>query len=347
MSIFVEPSLSEVQNQINWPKIGCSFAFLHKAGENRLHWDDLRIFLAVAREGSISGAAKRLDVQHSTVSRRLRSLEERLATRLIERKTSGYELTEAGEELKLSACKIEVEILEFEGALGGQESGAAGELRVTAINNMASSILMPMFARFSAVYPEIELHVQVSNRFVRLAERDADIAIRLTNTPADTLIGTRLVTVASAVYGACDYCAGVHAGTVEKKWLGIECCGFHIGWTKEACPEHDHNFFVDDTLLTLAALREGAGLAYLPCFMGDSDPKLVRFCPPKKQHDLGLWLLYHRDLRRTKRVRLFREHMLGEVSKATPLFEGRVPVQEPLTNKENDQADIGRAAENL
>lgn len=300
-----------------------------------MHWDDLRIFLAVAREGSISGAAKRLEVQHSTVSRRLRSLEERLATRLIERKASGYGLTEAGEELKLSASKIEVEILEFEGALGGQDSGASGELRVTAINNMASSVLMPMFTRFSENFPNIELHVQVSNKFARLAERDADIAIRLTNSPTDTLIGTRLVTVASAVYGSREYCAAVDAGTVKIKWLGIECCGFHISWTKEACPEHDHNFFVDDTLLTLAALGEGAGLAYLPCFMGDSDPSLVRFRAPEQRHDLGLWLLYHRDLRRTKRVKLFREHMLNEVQGAGPLFEGRLPVQTSLEHKKN------------
>ncbi len=294
-----------------------------------MQWDDLRIFLAVAREGSISGAAKRLGVQHSTVSRRLRLLEESLATRLIERKTSGLELTQAGEGLKLSAGKIEAEILEFEGALGGQDSSAAGELRVSAINNMASSILMPIFARFSAAYPEIELHVQVSNKFVRLTERDADIAIRLTNTPADTLIGSRLVTVSSAVYGARDYCAAVKAGTASRKWLGIECCGFHTGWTRDACPEHDHNLFVDDTLLTQAALREGAGLAYLPCFMGDRDPDLVRFSSPEKRHDLGLWLLYHRDLRGTKRVSLFREHMLREVHKLAPLFEGRVPMQDP------------------
>jgi len=294
-----------------------------------MQWDDLKIFLAVAREGSISGAAKRLAVQHSTVSRRLRSLEEQLDTPLIERKTSGYELTEAGEELKLSARKIEVEILEFEGALGGKDSSASGELRVTAINNMASTILMPIFARFSATHPDIKLHIQVSNKFVRLAERDADIAIRLTNTPLDTLIGTRLVTVASAVYGARDYCADVQAGLAEKKWLGIECCDYHISWTKDACPDHDHTFFVDDTLLTLAALEQGAGLAYLPCFMGDSMPSLARFCPPEQQHDLGLWLLYHRDLRRTKRVKLFRDHMLGEVAKAAPMFEGRTPMLAP------------------
>ena len=290
-----------------------------------MQWDDVRIFLAVARDGSISGAAKRLGVQHSTVSRRIRLLEEKLATRLIDRKKSGYELTEAGEELKLSASKIEIELLEFEGALGGQNTDAAGELRVTAINNMASSVLMPMFARFSNSFPNIELHIQVSNKFVQLAERDADIAIRLTNSPLETLIGTRLTTIASAVYGSMDYCRQVQAGHRQEKWLGVECCGFHMTWTKQACPDMDHRFYVDDTLLTLAALREGAGLAYLPCFMGDSDPLLVRFRQPEEQHNLGLWLLYHRDLRRTKRVTLFREHMQQEVDANLELFEGHLP----------------------
>jgi len=290
-----------------------------------MHWDDLRIFLAIARAGSISGAAKRLAIQHSTVSRRLRTMEERLGTSLIERKGSGYELTEAGEELQLSARKIEVEILEFEGARGGHDTGATGELRVTAINNMASTVLMPIFARFSEAFPNIELHVQVSNKFVKLAERDADIAIRLTNAPLDTLIGTRLTTVASAVYGARDYCARMTAGEVDEKWLGIECCDFHVSWTRDARPDNRHNFYVDDTLLTLAALKAGAGLAYLPCFMGDGEPSLARYRPPEPRHDLGLWLVYHRDLRRTQRVRLFSDHMQREIGNVRPLFEGQLP----------------------
>ncbi|MFQ5438792.1 MAG: LysR family transcriptional regulator [Paracoccaceae bacterium] len=289
-----------------------------------MHWDDLRIFLAIAREGSVSGAARRLGVQHSTVSRRLRSLEQKLATRLIERKRSGYELTEAGDELFLSARKIEIEILEFEGAQGGQEAGATGELRVSAINNMASSILMPVFARFSQAQPRIELHIQVTNKFVRLAERDADVAIRLTNTPLDTLIGTRLATVSSAVYGARDYVAKLRAGDVEEKWLGVTCCGFHMSWTKEACLTREHNLFVDDTMLTVAAVKAGAGLAFLPCFMGDREPSLVRFRAPEARHQLGLWLLYHRDLQRTHRVRLFRRHMLREIAEFAPLFEGNI-----------------------
>jgi len=289
-----------------------------------VQWDDLRIFLAIARAGSISGAAARLGVQHSTVSRRLRSLEDQLGTRLIDRKTSGYELTEAGEELQLSASRIEVEILGFEGSQAGHDGDAAGELRVSAINNMASSILMPVFARFAEANPKIEFHVVVTNKFVKLAERDADIAIRLTNTPSDTLVGIRLTTVASAVYGSQEYCDRLRSGAAEEKWLGIECCGFHTSWTKEACPSRDHNFYVDDTLLTVAALRAGAGLAYLPCFMGDSDPTLARFRAPEDKHDLGLWLVYHNDLRRTKRVRLFREHMQREIPDLRPLFEGRM-----------------------
>jgi DNA-binding transcriptional LysR family regulator len=289
-----------------------------------MHWDDLRIFLAVAREGSISAAAARLDVQHSTVSRRLRALEQRLGTRLVERKASGYELTDAGEELRLSASKIEAEILGFEGAMGGQERSVAGELRVTAINNMASSVLMPIFAAFSEAHPRIKLHIQVSNKFVRLAEREADVAIRLTNTPQDTLIGVRLATVSSAVYGSKKYCARLRQRGDRPAWLGIECCGYHMSWTKAACPDERHGFFVDDTLLTLAALREHQGLAFLPCFMGDSDPVLERFAAPDPQHDLGLWLLYHRDLRRAERVRRFRSHMIDEVAKIADLFEGRI-----------------------
>jgi DNA-binding transcriptional LysR family regulator len=287
-------------------------------------WDDLRMFLAVAREGSVSGGARRLAVQHSTVSRRLRALEKKLGTRLIERKKSGYELTEAGEELKLSAAKIEREIFEFYGATAGKEERPAGELRVSAINNMASSVMMPMFTRFSARYPEIKLHIQVTNKYVSLAERDADVAIRLTNTPLDTVIGHRLVTVASAVYGARDYVERLRRGELAERWLGVECCGFHIGWTRDACPDQAHHrMFVDDTLLTLAAIRHGAGLAYLPCFMCDDDPALARNADPEPRHDLGLWLLYHHDLRRTQRVRLFAEHMRREVAAQAPVFEGR------------------------
>jgi len=237
-----------------------------------MQWDDARIFLAVARDGSFSGAAKRLGVQHSTVSRRIWALEEMLAVPLVERKASGYVLTEAGEVLKLSALRIERELLSFEGTVGGQADDAAGELRLTAIANMASTVLMPYFARFSAAYPKIELNIQVTNNSVRLSEREADVAIRQTNTPQDALIGTRLVTVAFAVYGSHNYCAAVKSGKVEEKWIGVDCCDYHRNWTKRAWPQAEHTLYVDETSLTLSALKEGLGVGFLLCFTGPIAP---------------------------------------------------------------------------
>jgi len=291
-----------------------------------MQWDDARIFLAVSREGSFSSAAKRLGVQHSTISRRIRALEKKLAASLIVRKASGYVLTEAGKELEDSALRIEKELISFEGAIWEHSDDAAGELCVTAILNMASTVLMPYFARFSSAHPKIQLNVQVTNDSVRLSEREADIAIRQTNTPGETLIGTRLTTIASTVYGSCGYCAAVRSGEAAEKWIGVDCCDNHRTWTKQARPQADHEFYVDETSLTLAALKEGLGVGFLPCFLGDSDPDLERFREPESQHELGLWLLYHRDLRNTKRVTLFREHMKHEIEAAKPLFEGRLAV---------------------
>lgn len=287
-----------------------------------MDWDDARMFLAFAREGSFSAAAKRLGVQHSTISRRIHALEKDLATPLVERSSTGYVMTEAGQQLMESASNMERELLHFEASSSGHADAPSGDLHVTAIANMGSTILMPLFARFNAAYPNINLRVEVTNNSVRLAERDADVALRQTNTPGETLIGTRLVTVASAVYGSKVYCASVSAGRAVEKWVGVDCCDYHRTWTKQAWPQLDHSFCVDDTSLTVAALKEGLGVGFLPCFLGDNESSLVRFREPEKKHELGLWLLYHRDLKRTKRVILFRQHMQREIEALSSVFDG-------------------------
>lgn len=289
-----------------------------------MNWDDMRLFLAVARTGSISGGARQLGVQHSTVSRRLRSLEEKLGARLIERKKSGYELTVAGENIKQSALRIEREMLGVDEALLGKDTNLVGPLRVTAINNMASSVLMPIFARFSNEHPQVELHIMVSNMDASLAQREADIAIRLTNSPIDTLIGNRMLTAASTIFGSREYLKKIKQLAVEPKWIGVNCCVFHKTWTKQYCSHQSHNFYSDDTLLTLAAIKEDLGVAYLPCFLGDADPLLERYAEPEEQHDLGLWILLHPDLKRTARVLAFRDYMIKSIQEKRGLFEGRL-----------------------
>ena len=289
-----------------------------------MNWDDLRLFLAVARSGSISGAAGQLEVQHSTVSRRMRQLESKLSVRLIERKTSGYELTAAGEKLKQAALRMESEVISVDESLFGKDIKLVGPLKVTAINNMASTVLMPMFAQFSRQNPQVDLHILVSNIDASLPQREADIAIRLTNSPTETLIGKRMVTVASTIYGSREYLSQLHAQGGEPKWIGVNCCAFHKSWTKQHCKDQSFDFYSDDTLLTLSAIREGLGVSFLPCFMGDSDPDLERYCDPDPEHNLGLWILLHPDLKRTARVLAFRDFMLQSVQQKEYLFTGKL-----------------------
>ncbi len=287
-----------------------------------MNWDDLRLFLAVARTGSISGAAKQLDVQHSTVSRRIRKFEESLGTRLLERKKGRYELTQSGENVKEASSRIEREVLGVDGALLGKDTQQVGPLKVAALNNMASSVLMPMFADFSKKRPQVELHIIVSNIDASLSQREADVAIRLTNTPTETLIGKRIVTVASSIYGSRSYLEQLREQGGEPRWIGVECCGFHKSWTRQSDSGLAHNFYSDDTLLTQAAIREGMGVSILPCFMADTDPLLERYCEPNPAYNLGLWVLLHPDLKRTARVLAFRDHMVQAISDKKDLFEG-------------------------
>lgn len=288
-----------------------------------MNWDDLRLFLAVARSGSISSGARQLDLQHSTVSRRMRKLEKELRVRLFDKVPSGYTLTSEGKALKARAADIERAFLAVDDTLAGKDQHPSGPLRVTAIDNMASTILMPMFARFSQSYPDICLHLMVSNTDVSLSQREADIAIRLTNTPPDTLIGKRVATVSSAIYGSRNYLRRLHEKGNEAEWIGVDCCQFHRSWTRQECNKATHRFSVDDTLLTQAALREGLGIAILPCFMGDTDPALARYSEPRPEWDLGLWVLNHPDLKRTARVLAFRDFISTEIKQQEHVFLGQ------------------------
>ena len=288
-----------------------------------MSWDDLRIFLAVARTGSVSAAARQLEVQHSTVSRRLQQLEARLGTRLVAKKRLGYELTPAGEELRKAAVNMEREALAVEGTLNGLDRNLAGSLRVTAVNIMATTVLAPIFARFAAAYPEIELQIVVCNTDVSLAEREADVALRVTNDPVDTLMGRKIASVASAVYGGGKYVATLRRDGSAPKWIGMTCCAYHRNWTKKLSGGGAHQIAVDDPIMTQQLLRQNVALGVLPCYMADSDPLLKRYADPLPEMEMGLWFLFHADLKRTERIHVFRDFLGHEIESVRNLLEGR------------------------
>ena len=293
-----------------------------------MDWDDLRIFLAVARTGTVSGGARRLDVRHSTVSRRLQKLERRLGTRLFDKKRSGYELTAPGERLKQAALGMEREVLTVDGTLQGQEHILAGSLRVTAVNLMATSILPPIFARFSAAYPQIELRILASNADVSLAAREADVAIRVTNDPVPTLVGKRIGQIASTAYGSRRYLADVRGKRTSVRWIGMTCCAYHKHWIRILSGRDDHAITADDPLVAREMVAQDAGLGVLPCYMADTDPGLARYAEPMSKMNVGLWFLFHPDLKRNERVFAFRDFLAREIEDIRDLLEGRRPDKE-------------------
>jgi DNA-binding transcriptional LysR family regulator len=167
-----------------------------------LDWDDLRYLLAVARGAGLAGAARSLGVNPSTVFRRLNALEAGLGVRLFERRPTGYRTTEAGGDLAAAAERVEAEILALDRRLAGQDARLSGSLRVTAPDDIAETLLMAPIARFLAAYPEIRLEVVIDNRMLSLTRREADVAVRPTLEPPETLIGRKVARLASAVYVA-------------------------------------------------------------------------------------------------------------------------------------------------
>ena len=285
-------------------------------------WDDLRVVLAIGRGGSLSAAARKLGVNHSTVFRRLGALEERLGARLFERLAEGYHPTAAGEELAATAARIEAEVTGARRRLGGQDTRLSGTLRLTAPDDMAEHLLMAPLARFAARYPEIRLEIVIDNRMLSLTRREADVALRPTLHPPERLVGRRAGRLTSAVYGTEG--AGDLAGP-EARWIAWdEGAGppATTRWLAREVPDRRIAYRSSSLLNQMSACRAGLGLALLPCFLGDPVPGLSRVLEPRPEWDSELWLLTHPDLRHQARVRALTDFLFQQLRALGPRLAG-------------------------
>jgi len=297
--------------------------------QHQLDWDDFRLVKIIAEANGLAGAAERLGVNHSTVFRRLGQMEEGLGVKLFERHRTGYVLTSAGEEMAALAEQMEENVTSFTRKLAGQAVAPAGELRVTTNDTLLVHLLTPLFTRFLQACPEMRLDVVLANQALNLSKRDADVAIRATDTPSETLIGRRVATIAWAVYGRReDYPdpSTVDASSLYKRtWVAL---GDNLASLKAARYVRDNVApeliaYKVNTVLGLAeAVEAGAGIGPLPCFIADAKPGLVRLSELNPDFSAGLWLLTHPDLRQSARVRAFMDFMAVEIGKQRKWIEG-------------------------
>ncbi|MFZ1492805.1 MAG: LysR family transcriptional regulator, partial [Candidatus Competibacter denitrificans] len=156
-----------------------------------MDWDDYRYFLAIEQAGSVLAAAKRLGVNHTTVLRRIASLEKRLGVRLFERLRTGYTPTAAGEELREVIGRVQQMLINAEHQLAGKDLQLSGIVRIATTDTLSSSLLLPHLGAFRRLHPRIQLQVVSSHQMVNLTHREADVAIRATNHPPDNLLGRK------------------------------------------------------------------------------------------------------------------------------------------------------------
>jgi len=290
----------------------------------RLAWDDLLYVLSVGRTGSLSGAARALRVNHSTVFRRIGTIEEQLAVRLFDRRRDGYVPTAAGEEVIALADHLDETVIALERRLAGEDLRPSGTVRFTTTDTMISTVI-PICAAFREAYPEICVELVTGNEFLNLSRRDADVALRPSAKPPETLHGRRLATIAFAVYGASPYLArtgGPDLGRAHQ-WIGLDDSLSHLGayrWIADNVPRERIGFRASSFVAVVDAARAGLGLAVLPCYLGD-DSGLVRIGAPLPAVATDLWLLVHDDLRRTARVRVFLDFLSHEIARLTPRIE--------------------------
>ncbi len=273
-----------------------------------LDWDDLRAFLAVSESGSVSGAAKFLNVNHSTVLRRLASLEKRLGARLFDRLPRGYELTAQGEELRNRLHGVSEQIDSAQRSLSGRDLGVAGAIRITTTDTLMHGLLMPYLAEFRASNPAIQMEIVINNTFLNLTRREADIAVRPSNTVPENLVGRRVGCLRTAIYGSKKYLKenGGKKEWAAHVWVAPDEALSHLAqakWMRDNIPADRIVVRIDSLLEMVAAVRDGMGVGLLLCILADHEPDIVPLAEPIDELETDLWILTHPALKGVARVK--------------------------------------------
>ena len=273
---------------------------------SNLHWSDVRIFLAIARCGTLGAAAKLVGQTQPTMGRRLRALEEALGHTLFQRTSDGFVLTDDGAGVLGYAERMEEEALGLTRALTGKETQLTGLLRVSSSDWFGMHVLTPVFARFLAKHPGISLELVTDSRLYNLARREADLLFRITPFDEPDVIQRKLMHIDYALYGHVDLAPPSHGKGDGDTLISMD-SAFDalpdVEWIKRSLPRARVVFGSNNRGVQARMCAEGAGFAVLPCLLGDATPGIRRIDLGEAPPGRDVWLGYHRDLRRVARLR--------------------------------------------
>jgi len=289
-----------------------------------LNWDDLRFVLAIAEAGSLTRATRVVGASQPTVSRRLAALEEALEVKLFERRQEGYRLTKAGERLRAHAQRMEVEARQIERDLGAADEAVEGRVVLAATEDFAIACITPMLGRFHCRYPRLAFDMVVSYDAIDLMRREADFAVRIGDPRSDRLESLHVGKLHFGIYGSADYLArngeprhledlASHAviGSIGRisEFMQTRLFQRHASEATVAITS-------DNLMSQLAALRAGFGLLAMPSYLTWHAPEARRVLADQFDPSLDVWLLTHKDIVRTGRIRALSKFLAEEIADA-------------------------------
>ena len=296
-------------------------------------WNDLKHFLAVARHGSTIAAAKALNVNQSTVHRRLNELEKRLGRQLVVRQPTGYRLTELGQDIVTYAEAVEAAVLTFERRLAASDIGLTGSIKLTCPEAVGVRLLQsPFIAKFNERYPSLRVDFVISDKLLNLAKGEADIAIRATAPFDKSLFGRKIAETPWGIYATEAYIERIGAITgiadIARHSVVLLDIERHITktWLQSVAPEAHVAARCNSFSALLSAAKSGVGLAALPMTIGGGEPSLVCLLGPISGLTTNFYLLMHQDMKTTPRVRALFDFFIEELDIVQPILAGESSV---------------------
>jgi len=282
-----------------------------------MEWSDLRIFLAIAREGTLGGAARKLGQTQPTMGRRLRALESAVGHTLFQRTADGFVLTDEGSSVLGHAERMEEEALAFQRQLAGQEAQLEGLLRLSSSDWFGNHILAPVVAEFGSLHPKVCVELLTDARFYSLPRREADMVFRITPFDEPEVISRRLLHIPYGLYGPAGRepprvgdGSGIRVITMDLAFAEMP----DALWVERVLPKAEVAFRSNNRDVQARLCASGAGLAVLPRPLGDATPGIVRLeigeAPPGRDTHVG----YHRDLRRLARLRALLDLVINRLA---------------------------------
>lgn len=284
-------------------------------------WEDIRVFVALARYGSLSAAARSLSLAHATISRRVQSLETVLGEKLVERRPDGYVLTPAGTQALAAASEMEAGAAKL--VRGGTDDNPRGLVRINAPPSLTQDFLVTPLATLATRHASLDIDVTSDLRSVSLERRETDIALRFGRPDDGHVIAKFLVTIGFGFYATARWQKHIEAGS-PPTFVGFDEANAALPeatWLDRHFPHARLAFRGNSHLAQAAAARTGAGIAMLPHFIGRDDRKLVgcelKHTPPSRE----LWLLTRREGRKDTATRTVADFLVQLFANERERFE--------------------------